>query len=168
MLRFWSELLAFYHSLTPTMCALKQTYNSPVFGVPYVARMQERNGQQQAKNGNCMTYAVGQKRRHGGHVINIKSRYGWWFHSYWLSDEGVIYEFAPVEPHRKVKKLWHPLPPLVYQGKQRVAPLVPPEALKKISAIQGVRSVSERTPSGRIRAVAQACPSVPPIEAAAA
>lgn len=168
MLRFWFEMVAFYRSLSPIMSTLKQKYSSPVFGVGYLARIQEQNRLQQVKSGNCMTFAVAQKRRHGGHVINIRSRYGWWFHSYWLSDDGNVYEFAPVESHRKVKKLWHPLPPLVYQGKQRVAPIVPPAALRKIHAIQNARTVGSLTPTGRIRAAVVQHASASGIDAAAA
>ena len=142
MLRFWHDLFAFYHTLTPAIKSLKQTYNSPVFGHRLAAASDAKRKQKKvSSHGNCLTFAIAQKRRLGGHIITVKSRYGWWCHAYWLSEEGVVYEFAPVEKHRKVQKLWHPLPPLVYEGKQRVAPVVPQEALRKIHALGGVREV---------------------------
>ncbi|MEO0411850.1 MAG: hypothetical protein AAF221_08445 [Pseudomonadota bacterium] len=91
--------------------------------------------------GNCLTYVFTQRLRHGGRVVLIKSLYGWWCHAYWLSATGEVFEYAPVQPHRTVKKLWHPLPPLVYQGRERLAPKLPQSAVRKIYAIMQPRKV---------------------------
>lgn len=138
MLRFWHELFAFYHALSPAVSTLKRHYKSPVFGYSIAAKRSANSVfSKTISHGNCLTYALQQRLQQGGHIVMVKSRYGWWWHAYWMSDEGVTYEFAPVEPHRKVKKLWHPLPPMVYEGRQRVAPVIPREAVQKINALNG-------------------------------
>lgn len=91
--------------------------------------------------GNCLTYVISKRVREGGKIILIKSLYGWWCHAYWLSETGEVFEYAPVQPHRKVKKLWHPLPPLVYEGRPRLAPKLPQTAVRKIHAVMQPHSV---------------------------
>lgn len=146
MLRFWHDLSSFYHALSPALSAFKRQYKTPFFGYHMVASSaREQRSDDAAYHGNCLTFAVAQRVKQGGQIITVKSRYGWWCHAYWMAPDGAVYEFAPVEPHRKVQKLWHPLPPLVYEGRMRRARVLPQAALRKIREGVGLRPIA-RTP----------------------
>ncbi|MEM1019577.1 MAG: hypothetical protein ACFBZ9_02660 [Sphingomonadales bacterium] len=135
MLRLGTVLSEFYHALAQIFLIVSPLWRDFALGYSIGGRLRASALEKPAvTTGNCLTYALAQWFQHGGHIISIKSQYGWWCHAYWLSPEGDVYEYAPVEPHRKVKKLWHPLPPLVYAGKERLAPVVPVVAQRKISA----------------------------------
>lgn len=150
MLRFWHELFAFYHTLTPAVSAFKKQYKTPLFAYQIAPAVHtETLPKKQSKHGNCLLFAFEQKKKQGGNVITVKSRYGWWCHAYWMAKDGAVYEFAPVAPHRTVQKLWHPLPPLVYEGRMRRARVLPQEAVRKISALTAVRPVPTAMPAPR-------------------
>jgi hypothetical protein len=143
MLRFWHELSSFYHALSPALSAFKRQYKTPFFGYHVAAApARKRRCEGEAYHGNCLTFAIGQRVKHGGQIVTVKSRFGWWCHAYWMAEDGTVYEFAPVQPHRKVQKLWHPLPPLVYEGRMRRARVLPAAALRKINEGSGLRPVT--------------------------
>lgn len=56
---------------------------------------------------NCLVYAVSQYLRHGGYVIMMHSRFGWWPHFVWSPDMLTFWEFAPPRKRpRRFPSLW--------------------------------------------------------------
>lgn len=71
----------------------------------------ERAGGPAAESGNCLCWALGQWRRHGGYLIVRRSHWGWWWHFLWSRD---LTEFAAYEPAAPPRRRW--LPPLWFRG----------------------------------------------------
>lgn len=71
--------------------------------------------------GNCYVFVAKRwwETRHtplrGGHIVLMKSRYGWWPHAQWTADFITFEEF---HPYKKKRKHW--FPPLWFRGYVRV------------------------------------------------
>ncbi|MEM7570746.1 MAG: hypothetical protein AAF337_13220, partial [Pseudomonadota bacterium] len=97
MLRFGHALSDFYLFISALRPSIAPFLSSLFAGYAMGGQLRARALMKpEVSNGNCLTYVVAQRLRHGGKIILIKSLYGWWCHAYWLSSAGEVFEYAPV------------------------------------------------------------------------
>lgn len=65
--------------------------------------------------GNCYLFVLRQSWRHGGHVVIVKSAWGWWPHAVWSPDLVTFHDFVPLGPKR-----FRAIPPVWFAGRVRM------------------------------------------------